>query len=140
MSDMVRSITQEISPSRSIQQGHCIIWNVPGPIVRVAPNRYDFNTLEAAKTIYRIANQFPKSKYYVPFGSPHGDNLLNTLDNAPHSAMKRQVASLYSMCTLLSYETAVDRQTYIMRKKLDEFASTGELVDIPRFLQYYALT
>lgn len=109
-----------------------------GPIVRVAPNRYDFNTLEATRTIYRIGNAFPRSKYYVPFGSQHGPNLLNELGNGPHGAMKRQLASLYSMSTLLSYEATVDNQTAIMRQKLENFAATGELVDIPQFFQYYA--
>ncbi|EUC29979.1 hypothetical protein COCCADRAFT_29025 [Bipolaris zeicola 26-R-13] len=109
-----------------------------GPIVRVALNRYDFNTLEATRTIYRIGNAFPKSKYYVPFGSQHGPNLLNELENGPHGAMKRQLASLYSMWTLLSYEATVDNQTAIMRQKLENFAATGELVDIPQFFQYYA--
>ncbi|EUC43354.1 hypothetical protein COCMIDRAFT_101081 [Bipolaris oryzae ATCC 44560] len=109
-----------------------------GPIVRVAPNRYDFNTLEATKTIYRIGNAFPKSKYYVPFGPQHESNLFNELENDTHRAMKRQLASLYSMSTLLSYEATVDNQTAIMRQKLENFAATGELVNIPKFLQYYA--
>ncbi|KAL6150794.1 hypothetical protein ACJQWK_00361 [Exserohilum turcicum] len=109
-----------------------------GPIVRIAPNRYDFNTLDAVKTIYRIGDQLPKSNYYTPFGSPHGKNLLNTLDNTQHGSMKKKFASLYSMSTLLSYEPAVDSQTFVLRKKLDEFAASGELVDIPTFFQYYA--
>ncbi|EMD95336.1 hypothetical protein COCC4DRAFT_44371 [Bipolaris maydis ATCC 48331] len=109
-----------------------------GPVVRIAPNRYDFDTLEATKIIYRIGNAFPKSKYYVPFGSPHGPNVLNALENELHATMKRQLASLYSMSTLLSYEATVDSQTAIMRQKLDSFAATGELVNLPAFFQYYA--
>ncbi|KAH7248152.1 cytochrome P450 [Fusarium solani] len=109
-----------------------------GPIVRIAPNRYDFNTPEAVKIIYRIGNAFHKSHFYDPFGSPQFKNLLNELDNGRHAAMRRQVASLYTMSALLSYENAVNVQTSILKKRLQDFASQGQVIDVPQFLQYYA--
>ncbi|EEU41315.1 uncharacterized protein NECHADRAFT_46257 [Fusarium vanettenii 77-13-4] len=109
-----------------------------GPIVRIAPNRYDFNTPEAVKIIYRIGNAFHKSHFYDPFGSPQFKNLLNELDNSRHAAMRRQLASLYTMSTLMSYESAVDGQTLILREKLLKFCDQGEVIDVPQFLQFYA--
>ncbi|KAM6505408.1 hypothetical protein FSOLCH5_014627 [Fusarium solani] len=109
-----------------------------GPIVRVAPNRYDFNTPEAVKIIYRIGNAFHKSHFYDPFGSPQYKNLLNELDNGRHAAMRRKLASLYTMSALLSYEDAVNAQTAILKKRLQDFASQGQVIDVPQFLQYYA--
>ncbi|KAJ4171486.1 hypothetical protein NW754_013254 [Fusarium falciforme] len=109
-----------------------------GPIVQIAPNRYDFNTPEAVKTIYRIGNAFTKSRYYDPFGTPDFHNLMNALDNRDHATLRKQIASLYTMSALLSYEHSVDTQTIILKEKLLAFASRGEIVDLPQFLRFYA--
>ncbi|EXA30590.1 hypothetical protein FOVG_18046 [Fusarium oxysporum f. sp. pisi HDV247] len=109
-----------------------------GPIVRVAPNRYDFDTPQALKIIYRIGNAFHKSHFYDPFGSPHFKNLINELDNERHAAMRRQIASLYTMSALLSFESAVDGLTLVLKKKLQDFSNKEDLIDLPQFLQYYA--
>ncbi|KAJ4211202.1 hypothetical protein NW759_012682 [Fusarium solani] len=109
-----------------------------GPIVQIAPNRYDFNTPEAVKTIYRIGNAFTKSRYYEPFGTPDFHNLMNVLDNKDHAALRKQIASLYTMSALLSYEHSVDAQTAILKEKMQNFANRGDVVDLPQFLQFYA--
>ncbi|KAM0425684.1 hypothetical protein ACHAPT_008931 [Fusarium lateritium] len=111
---------------------------IHGPIVQIAPNRYDFNTPGAVKAIYRIGNAFAKSHYYDPFGTPAFKNLMNALDNKDHATMRRQVASLYTMSALLSYELAVDAQTTILKEKLLSFANRGEVIDLPQFLRFYA--
>ncbi|KAJ4322848.1 pisatin demethylase [Fusarium piperis] len=111
---------------------------IHGPIVQIAPNRYDFNTPQAVKTIYRIGNAFPKSRYYDPFGTPDFHNLMNALDNKDHAALRKQIASLYTMSALLSYEHSVDAQTNILKEKFLAFANRGETVDLPQFLQFYA--
>jgi cytochrome P450 len=106
--------------------------------VQIAPNRYDFNTPEAVKTIYRIGNAFTKSRYYEPFGTPDFHNLMNVLDNKDHAALRKQIASLYTMSALLSYEHSVDAQTAILKEKMQNFANRGDVVDLPQFLQFYA--
>ncbi|EEU36595.1 uncharacterized protein NECHADRAFT_51828 [Fusarium vanettenii 77-13-4] len=111
---------------------------IHGPIVQIAPNRYDFNTPEAVKTIYRIGNAFTKSRYYEPFGDPSFHNLMNALDNKDHAALRKQIASLYTMSALLSYEPLVDAQTTILKEKMEGFANRGDVVDLPLFLQFYA--
>ncbi|KAM6523116.1 Pisatin demethylase [Fusarium solani] len=109
-----------------------------GPIVRIGPNRYDFDTMEALKIIYRIGNALPKADYYIPFGMPSSPNLFDVQDPARHSAMKKQVASLYTMTALLSYEAGVDGQTVIMKEQLQKFCDQKQVIDLPQFLQYYA--
>lgn len=106
--------------------------------MQIAPNRYDFNTPEAVKTIYRIGNAFTKSRYYEPFGDPSFHNLMNALDNKDHAALRKQIASLYTMSALLSYEPLVDAQTTILKEKMEGFANRGDVVDLPLFLQFYA--
>lgn len=113
-------------------------WFESGSIVQIAPNRYDFNTPEAVKTIYRIGNAFTKSRYYEPFGTPEFHNLMNALDNKSHAVLRKQIASLYTMSALLSYEHLVDTQTTILKEKMQGFADRGDIIDLPRFLQFYA--
>ncbi|KAM6510112.1 hypothetical protein FALCPG4_017739 [Fusarium falciforme] len=113
---------------------------IHGPVVQIAPNRYDFNTPEAVKTIYRIGNAFTKSRYYDPFGTPDFHNLMNALDNKDHTALRKQIASLYTMSALLSYEHSVDAQTAILKEKMQNFANRGDVVDLPQFLRSTLLT
>lgn len=94
--------------------------------------------MEAAKTIYRIGNALSKADYYIPFGLPSFPNLFDAQDSARHSAMKKKVASLYTMTALLSYEQGVDGQTVILKEELQRFSDQKQVIDLPQFLQYYA--
>lgn len=109
-----------------------------GPIVRIGPTRYDFDTPEALKIIYRIGDALHKADYYIPFGSPSFPNLFDEQDPGRHSAMKKPVASLYTMTALLSYEKGVDGQTVILKRELQRFCDQKQVIDLPQFLQYYA--
>lgn len=109
-----------------------------GPIVRIGPSRYDFDTEEATKTIYRIGNALHKADYYIPFGLPSFPNLFDMQDPSRHAGMKKKVASLYTMTALLSYEEGVDRQTAILREKMQIFCDEKQVIDLPQLLQYYA--
>ncbi|KAF4462953.1 pisatin demethylase [Fusarium albosuccineum] len=109
-----------------------------GPIIRVGPNRYDFDTMEAVKTIYRIGNALPKSDYYIPFGLPSFPTLFDVRDPGHHAIMKKQVAALYTMTALLSYESGVNGQTIILKEQLQKFCDQKEVINLPQFLQYYA--
>ncbi|KAM5513455.1 cytochrome p450 pisatin [Fusarium oxysporum f. sp. phaseoli] len=79
------------------------------PIVRIGPNRYDFDTMEAAKIIYRIGSTLPKADYYIPFGLPSFPNLFD----------------------------GVDGQTAILKEELQRFSDQKQVIDLPQFLQYY---
>ncbi|KAF5005010.1 hypothetical protein FDECE_8535 [Fusarium decemcellulare] len=109
-----------------------------GPIIRVGPNRYDFDTMEAVKTIYRIGNALPKSDYYIPFGLPSFPTLFDVRDPGRHAIMKKQVAALYTMTALLSYESGVNGQTIILKEQLQKFCDQKQVINLPQFLQYYA--
>ncbi|KIL86254.1 pisatin demethylase [Fusarium avenaceum] len=102
------------------------------------PSRYDFDTEEATKTIYRIGNALHKADYYIPFGLPSFPNLFDMQDPSRHAGMKKKVASLYTMTALLSYEEGVDRQTAILREKMQIFCDEKQVIDLPQLLQYYA--
>lgn len=109
-----------------------------GDVVRIAPNRFSVNGLDAVKTILGHGRAFPKSAFYSTFGMPNKTNLFSEPTNAKHAMMRRHLSKLYSTSTLLSYEIFIDSCTSILVEKLREFAKAGKRVHIPDFMQYYA--
>jgi hypothetical protein len=88
--------------------------------------------------IYSMSAGFPKSHFYDTFGMPGSKTILKEIDNSTHSLIRRKTAALYSMTTLLSYESAVDDQNVVLEKKFREFAEQEREISIPNFMQLYA--
>lgn len=57
---------------------------------------------------------------------------------ADHADRRRKVASLYTMSTMVAYESAVDRMTAVCLRKLGQILKEKRLVSVPQFMQYYA--
>ncbi|KAF4929590.1 Pisatin demethylase [Colletotrichum viniferum] len=110
-----------------------------GPIVRIAPGQYSIDSLDAAKTIYGHGSHFAKNEWYVPWGNPALSNLFNELHPKVHSAMRRQVANVYSMSNMVSYEPYVDECTDIFAKRFTECSENGRVIDLGHWFQCYAL-
>lgn len=51
-----------VSERLGILSGHLI--TIPGPIVRIAPNEYSFEDLQAVKTIYGHGTKFVKVRHF----------------------------------------------------------------------------
>lgn len=64
--------------------------------------------------------------------------MFDVRDPPSHAYMKKQVASLYTMTALVSYEDSVNEQTAFLKTKMGQFADQGEVIDLTQFLQYYA--
>ena len=111
-----------------------------GPIVRIAPNRFSLSDPEAIKQIYGHGTKFIKSAFYHTFGSPDPlfYNLFQLTNPERHSRERRKVASLYSMSTLVSYERYVDSCNSVLCEQLQDLARSGELVNVPNWMQFYA--
>lgn len=88
--------------------------------------------------MYALGTKFAKSKYYLDAGDPENVNIFSIKDNQEHAEKRRKVASLYSMSTLIAYEEAVDRMTSVLMGKFRQFADSQIVVNIPRFVQFYA--
>jgi hypothetical protein len=114
--------------------------SVLGPVVRIAPNRYSITDPAAFKTIYGHGSKFIKSKFYYAFGHPDLTklDLFSERDIANHALKRRRVSSLYSVTSLLSYEHFVDQNNLQLCNKLEEFANTGRVFNVPIWMQYYA--
>ncbi|KAM6509807.1 hypothetical protein FALCPG4_017450 [Fusarium falciforme] len=93
-----------------------------GSIVRIAPNEVSISDPDAIKTIYAVKNAFSKTDFYTPF--------------APH--LRRFVNNIYSLKSVLESEPFIDQVTAVFRTRLDEFAMSGQIIDIGLWLQMYA--
>lgn len=105
--------------------------------MRIAPDTYSIDDRLAVKTIYGHGSKFEKSAFYSPFGSPDKANIFTERVPHRHAMARRQVASLYSMSTMVSYEQFVDRCTDVLMAKLKLFADKKQLLDIPTWMQFY---
>ncbi|KAF4863607.1 Pisatin demethylase [Colletotrichum siamense] len=110
-----------------------------GPVVRIAPGQYSIDSLDAAKIIYGHGSHFAKNDWYVPWGNPALTNLFNELNPKVHSGLRRQVANVYSMSHMVSYEPYVDECTEIFAQRFSEFSENGRVIDLGHWFQCYAL-
>lgn len=109
-----------------------------GPIVQVAPGMFSLSGPD--KTVYGIASQFRKSDWYEGLKHPSPDRwtLFPDQDIRRHAETRRRFQHLYSMTTLLSYESYCDTCTEILVQKLGGFAKGGEVIDMAHWFQCYA--
>lgn len=109
-----------------------------GDIVRVAPGYYSITTPE--KAIYGIGSKFPKGDWYQGWKHPSPDRwtLFPDQDMKRHSETRKRFQGLYSMSSLLSYESYVDSCMDIFLDKLNGFARSGVAIDLAHWFQCYA--
>lgn len=114
-----------------------------GDVVRIGPNCISISKPDLIPTIYGVGKGYVKSDFYSVW-----QNIVNgrrvasmvfTTDEAVHAAMKRPIASAYSLSTLKDFEPLIDSTTAVFLSRLDElFASTGKICDLGNWLQWYA--
>lgn len=128
---------------RKVHQGNFHHANIAlheefGDIVRVAPGYYSINRPE--KTIYGIGSKFPKSDWYQGWKHPSPDRwtLFPDQDMKRHAETRKRFQGLYSMSSLLSYESSVDSCIDIFLEKLRGFAQAGTTMDLAHWFQCYA--
>jgi cytochrome P450 len=109
-------------------------------VVRITPQMYSIDDPTMVRAIYGISSPLPKSKWYDAWGDPRipNHNLFSATDRAVHGVMRRKVASMYAMSTIKSYEPHVDSCIDLLLQRFDEFAASGEVFDLPNYLQCYA--
>lgn len=111
-----------------------------GPLVRTGPTDVSVDDPGAVKTIYGIGSKFPKSDWYQSFGVPgsKGANMFNDQDMQRHSENRKQFQHVYSLSTMISYETFADECLDLLATRLDEIAKRGRPVDLAHWFQAYA--
>ncbi|CAK7201920.1 hypothetical protein SEUCBS139899_004636 [Sporothrix eucalyptigena] len=113
--------------------------NKSGPIVQIAPEYFSISDPSALKTIYGHGTKFEKAPWYSVWTSGKAKtNLFIEKSSSVHGALRRKVASMYSMSSLVSYEPFVDNCIALFKSRLREKAISGELLDLAAWLQFYA--
>ena len=109
-----------------------------GDIVRVAPGYYSIATPE--KAVYGIGSKFPKGDWYQGWKhpSPSRWTLFADQDIKRHAETRKRFQGLYSMSSLLSYESYVDHCIDIFLSKMTSFAQSGATIDLAHWFQCYA--
>ncbi|PSN62543.1 cytochrome P450 [Corynespora cassiicola Philippines] len=109
-----------------------------GSIVRIAPNELSIDDPNALNTVYGHGTHFTKSPWYEASGQPNVSNLFTERNSRNHATLRRKVASLYSMTTLLAMESCVEECTRIMIKRMEEFSENRKVFNMQHWLQCYA--
>ncbi|KAF5708566.1 cytochrome P450 monooxygenase oxidoreductase [Fusarium mundagurra] len=111
-----------------------------GPVVRVAPNEYSIDDPAAAKIIYGSGRGFTKSPWYYASGNPISPlpNIFVEPNPHIHAQARRKVAAAYSMTNLVQLEPFIDKCSAVLRDRLEEFARSGNSVEISHWMQCYA--
>ncbi|KAK4506182.1 hypothetical protein PRZ48_004147 [Zasmidium cellare] len=104
-----------------------------GDIVRFGPNDLHFNQPEAIEGIYKRGWQ--KGDFYLGFDQKT-PGLFSERNEAIHGKRKRMFGNNFTPTAIRSYESIVDGQYAILRRRLDRFAESGETFDLRKYITY----
>lgn len=111
-----------------------------GPLVRIGPKHVSFSDASLIPQIYGITSKFYKSDFYKQFDikTPTGfvPTIFSVRDEEKHKAIKRPIASAYSMSALKELEPMNDACSAIFMRKLDGLV--GQDIDLGTWLHWYA--
>lgn len=111
-----------------------------GPLVRIGPNHVSFSDASLIPQVYAITSKFWKSDFYKMFDikTPAGwvPTIFSVRDEGKHKAIKRPVASAYSMSSLKELEPMNDDCSAILMKKFEGLV--GKDIDLGTWLHWYA--
>ncbi|OCK74442.1 cytochrome P450 [Lepidopterella palustris CBS 459.81] len=119
-----------------------------GSIVRIGPNEVSISDPAAIPIIYDKEQRFEKTDFYSIFGfpTPAHHNTFSETNPAEHRRLKRNVASAYSMSTLVGFEQFVDSTVTLFLKRIRELSLSpstplekrGEPVNMVKWFQWFA--
>ncbi|KAL4971084.1 cytochrome P450 [Aspergillus stella-maris] len=111
-----------------------------GNVVRIAPNVYSIDDLEATKIVYGHGSKFLKSDWYSTFTiSDVADvNTFTLRDVKKHAAVRRLFANNYTMSSMIHYEAYVDMCIRTFENSLEKRSDEKQKMDMGNWLQYYA--
>ncbi|KAI1500358.1 cytochrome P450 [Biscogniauxia marginata] len=117
-----------------------------GPAVRIGPNVVSLSDPSLLKTVYSTRGNFLKSDFYtvndVVKDGHVIENVFGTRSNAFHGKYMRPIQRLYTMTSILTMESLVDRTIISLCEQLENrFISgknAGKTCDIADWIGYYA--
>jgi cytochrome P450 len=111
-----------------------------GPVVRLAPNLYSLDSPLAIKAIYSIKSNYAKSDWYDGWRhpDPNKNSIFPQRDVQKHAETRKLFQGLYTLSTVVAYESYVDECTDIFMRRLQQFARDEESLNIGHWFQCYA--
>lgn len=111
-----------------------------GPVVRLAPNEYSLDDPAAVKVIYGLGTTFTKGPWYTASGLPFKKdwNMFQMPENDKHIAIRKKLAGLYTMSSLIKMESQVDECIDVIETRFREFSRAGTALDLQQWMQCYA--
>ncbi|RWA10739.1 hypothetical protein EKO27_g4358 [Xylaria grammica] len=100
-----------------------------GPIVRVGPREVYIADTKAAQSIYKIKNEFPKSRWYLDF-VPFVETLFNTPDIALHRRFRRLLSSPLSESGLKTFLPQIEHKVNLAIQGMGEEHKTRGATDV----------
>ena len=122
---------------------HVTLHRKYGRLVRFGPNMISVSDPAEIPNIYSFSGKFPKSDFYRALSfyvkGKAIPGLFATQDENIHRLLKRPIAGMYSMTSLVSYEPHVDSTIRAFFNELDiRFVRTGEVCNLHDWLQMFA--
>ncbi|KAL7276059.1 hypothetical protein RUND412_000975 [Rhizina undulata] len=111
-----------------------------GPIVRIGPNEVSISDPAAIPIIYDNAATFIKTDFYAIFGfpTPKDTNTFSQCDPDLHRQMKKNVASAYSMTSVVQLEPFVNSTIALFMKRMKECCERKNPINLVQWYQWYA--
>ena len=122
---------------------HTLLHRQYGPIVRFGPNMVSVSAPSEINTIYDIHGRFLKSDFYWVLSfylkGKAIPGLFATQDRRIHNLLRKPIAGIYSMTSMVSYEPMVDTTIECFFDQLDKrFVRTGQVCPLDLWLQMFA--
>lgn len=108
-----------------------------GPVIRIGPNDLNFASEDAVATIYKSGRAMPKSSFYDGFTTFQA-NIFGTRDEDLHALRRRQMSHGFSATSLKSMEGIFDHHIAELRKRIEEYAVSGEQFNLKELIAFYA--
>ncbi|KAH8698790.1 cytochrome P450 [Talaromyces proteolyticus] len=110
-----------------------------GNIVQVMPGYFTIDDPNTHKAIYSLSSPWVKGESYAAWHvGPNLHNLFSERSPVIHSTMRRKVASMYSMTSLVSYEPYVDHCIDLFESHLTGIEESNSVVDLAYWFRCYA--
>lgn len=113
----------------------------PGKIVQIMPGYFSIDDPSAHKIIYGHGHPWVKGEFYSAWDvgpHPEQNNLFALRDPSLHATMRRKVAAMFSMSSLVSYEPYVDHCVDLFYDRLQKFAAEGKIINLGNWMQFFA--
>lgn len=122
---------------------HITLHRKYGRLVRFGPNMISVSDPAEIPNIYGFNGKYPKSDFYRALSfyvkGKAIPGLFATQDENVHRLLKRPIAGMYSMTSLVSYEPHVDSTIKTFFNQLDNrFVKTGHVCNLHDWLQMFA--